>query len=265
MDEAVIMMSDSRFSKKNIQGKLEKERDSGTKLFIICNDCCMVYAGVSHIAEKCVEQLRRKLSEQRQPNSATSLKIAQKTFNDVYTHEVALMPLVSESPRLFILVGVCSNQGRAELYYFSYGNGFMPEVVTGCKALGWSEITERFDRLLDTEVDRQLGDNIPFRHQQPEIRPASWLPVIAFKAEKAAIIFTATLSNIVAVDEYKTIGGMIQCAIITKQGIIHLPEISYTTDPTNEGPGWTRVTAKPEELTSVRGISGVIESSTLAI
>jgi len=262
MAEAVIMLSDTRFSKK-VRGKHEKVTDRGTKLFIIGNDCCMVYAGASMIAEICVDELRRKLSEQQQPNSATSLSIAQQTFKEVYEREVASMSLVARDTPLYILVGACNNQGRAELYHFSYSNRFLPEMVTGMKALGWPETITEFNNLLNTLADKQLGNKLSFRHQQPEISPASWLPVVLFQAEEAAMAFAGTLNRIIVTGCDKTIGGMIQCAIITKKGI-SLPSISYSTKPASPSPEWRRVTARPDELMTVTDVSGIIESRTLA-
>jgi len=262
MAEAVIMLSDSRFSRKGQQG-CEKFTDFGTKLFNLGNDCCLVYAGACEIAEKCVDQLRRKLSEQQQPNSDASLSVAYQTFNEVYEHAVTSMSLVPKDTPLYILVGVCNKQGIAELYYFGYNNGFVPEVVTGLKALGWPETIKEFDNLLNREADKQLGDKLSFRHRQPEIPPASWLPVIMFEAEKAAMTMAGTLNSIVVSGSDITIGGMIQCAIITRKGV-SLPSISYSTNPGNPSPEWHRVTTKSDELITVTGISGIIESRALA-
>lgn len=259
MAEAVIMLSDSRFSQR-VYDRYQKVTDYGTKLFIIGKDCCIAYAGASKIAEKCVDELRKKLSERQHPNSTTSLSIAQQTFAEVYKRELAS---VKDGTPLYFIVGACSNQGIAELYYFSYSNGFVPEIVTGLKALGWPETIMKFIEFLNIEADKQLGNKLSFRHQQPKIPPAAWLPVVLFEAEKAAMAFTGTLNKIIVSDCDKTIGGMIQCAIITKKGI-SLPNISYSTNPDNPSPEWYRVTARSDELITVTGISGIIESRTLA-
>jgi len=69
------------------------------------------------------------------------------------------------------------------------------------------------------------------------------------------MLVTAILDRIIEANSDATIGGMIQCAVITSKGVI-LPEISYSPDPTNEGPGWTRATARPCELIRVTNVSG---------
>lgn len=84
---------------------------------------------------------------------------------------------------------------------------------------------------------------------------ASWVPM-PIQPEHVAMLVTAILSGIIETGSDATIGGKIQCAVITSQGV-SLPEISYSPDPTNQGPGSTKATASQKELKSVTGISGL--------
>ena len=62
--EAIILVSDSRFSRKIPTGR-DTLSDSGTKIFQLGNDVACVYAGVCVVAEKCIDELRFELSKQK--------------------------------------------------------------------------------------------------------------------------------------------------------------------------------------------------------
>ncbi len=80
------------------------------------------------------------------------------------------------------------------------------------------------------------------------------------EAWHVAILVSSRISSIIESGCDKTMGGMVQCALITAEECSFLPEISYTTDPSNEGPGWTRITARPDELRTVTVTSGTFGS-----
>lgn len=247
LPEAIILVSDSRISRKLPCGYVPY-LDVGTKLFKLGRDAAAIYAGMSKMGEKCLDELRWKLSRQRIPNSQQSRGLAKRTFQDVYKHYLAIERLKPEDAPLYILIGACDTRGRAELYRFSYAADFNPESITGLKALGWPDTVSRFDNLLKKELQKNVEDELSLRHRYPQIP----MPI---KADHVAILMVALLNNIIESGSDETIGGMVQCAVITSEGI-SLPEISSTTNGTNKGPGWTRATARPEELRTVTGTFG---------
>jgi hypothetical protein len=251
--EAIILISDSRFSRKIPTGKLS---DSGTKLFQLGNDVACVYAGVCELGEKCVDKLRVKLSRQRNPNSADSRKIAQDTLNSVYRHEVARLGLnPSESP-LYLLVGVCNKQGMAELYRFSYSEDFKPVWIEGYAILGWPETRARFGDLLSSKLKKDVESELSLRKKHPQI-PIAQLCPMPIKDGNVALIMTAILSNVVEEGSDATIGGKIQSAMVTTEGVSYLGA-SYSRNPINPNPEWTRATADYANLVTITGISGTI-------
>ena len=241
--EAVILASDSRFSRK-LAGSYVPSSDIGAKVFQLGGDAAAAYAGISKVGEECLDELRWKLSRQSESSSASSREIAQQTFQAVYKHHVALMKLRPDDAPLYILIGTCNKRSQSELYKASYNTDFKLEPVTGLNALAWPETKDRFNNLLSNELHKQVEDQLSL-----------WVPM-PIQAEHVAMLITAILNNIIESGSDRTIGGMVQCALVTSEGV-SLPEISLSTDPTNEGPGWTRATAKPSELTTVTGISGL--------
>lgn len=254
ISEAVILASDGRISKK--QGSdYTPERDIGTKVFQLGRDAVAVYAGISEIGEKCIDELRWKLSKQHSPNSVNSRKIAQEVFQNGYKHNLALTKVSPEDAPLYILIGACNKRGQAELYKGSYISNFTLEPVSGLNVLAWLDTKNLFDNFLSGELNKQVENELSLRKRFPEIPMASWVPM-PIKPEHVATLIVATLSRVITTGADKTIGGMVQCAIVTSEGMT-FPEISYTTNGTNQGPGWTRATANQEELKSVTGISGL--------
>lgn len=254
ISEAIVLASDSRFSRK-LSHSYVPTSDSGTKLFQLGNDAVAVYAGNSNAVEHCLDELRWRLSRQNRPNSNTSKRIAQETFQDVYRHQIALMRLNPDEAPLYIIIGACNKKGKAELYRFRYNTGFIPEAINGLEAIGFEETVSVFKGLLENELHKQVEDELSLRYRYPQIPMASMVPM-PIKDGHVAILITGILNKIIESDSDTTIGGMVQCALINTEGV-SFPTISYTTDPTNEGPGWTRATASPNELTTVTGISGV--------
>jgi hypothetical protein len=254
ISEAIILASDSRFSRRLPSGPFFPSSNSGTKLFKLGRDVAAVYAGISRIGELCIDELRWKLSKQRNPNSTKSRELAQDTLKTTYRHHIALERLHPDEAPLYILIGACSKLGKAELYQFSHNNEFAPLPTAGLKAIGHPETTNTFYQLIQDDLNKKVEEQLNLRQKYPQIPFEHWSPM-PIKAEHIAILISAALSRIIESGSDHTVGGKIQCAVITNKGII-LPEISYSTDPTNKGPGWTRVTTKPKELVTVTGISG---------
>lgn len=252
--EAVILASDGRLSEKRGSDYTSK-LDVGTKVFKLGRDAAAVYAGVSKVGEECIAELRWRLSRRHTPNSADSKRTAQKVFQTVYKHNLALMQLRPDDAPLYILIGACNKHGQAELYKASYATDFRLEPIMGLNALAWQDTKNSFYNLLNDELNKQVENELSLRRRYPQVPMASWVPM-PIKAEQVAILIAAILSKIIEVGTDKTIGGMVQCAIVTSEGV-SFPEISYTTDPTNQGLGWTRATAKQDELVTVTGISGL--------
>ena len=173
----------------------------------------------------------------------------------VYKHQIAIMELRPDDAPLYILVGACNKRGQSELYMASYATDFKLLPLTGLNAVAWSETKDRFNSLLNSELNKQVERELSLRRRYPKVPLTSWVPM-PIGGEQVAILLTAILSNIIESGSDRTIGGMVQCALVTSEGV-SFPEISYTTDGTNRGPGWTRATAKPSELITVTGISGL--------
>jgi hypothetical protein len=253
--EAIILISDSRFSRKIPTG-YDKLLDSGTKIFQLGNNVACVYAGVCELGEKCVDKLRFNLSRQGNPHSTDSRKIAQDTLNSVYRQEVARLGLnPSESP-LYLLVGACNKQGMAELYRFSYSENFKPVWIHGCDILGWPETAARFRDLLSSKLKEDVESALSLRKKHPEI-PIAQLCPMPIQDGNVALIMTALLGNVVEEGSDATIGGKIQAAMVTMEGVSY-HGASYSRNPINPNPEWTRITADYANLVTVTGISGTI-------
>lgn len=253
--EAIILLSDSRFSRK-IPAGYDRFSDSGTKLFQLGDDTACVYAGVCELGEKCVDELRFKLSRQRNPNSANSRQIAQDTLNSVYRHEVARLGLNPAKSPLYLLVGACNRQGIAQLYRFSYSEHFRPVWIEGYDILGWPETAARFRDLLSRKLGEDVGNELSLRKKHPQI-PIAQLCPMPIKDGNVALIMTAILSNVVEEGSDATVGGQIQSAMVTTKGVSY-HGASYSRNPINPHPEWTGVTADYANLVTITGISGTI-------
>ena len=251
--EAVIIASDSRLSVK--QGTdFIPQSEIGTKVFQLGNDAVVAYAGISAVGEKCIDELRWKLSKKQAPSSSDSRKIAQDVFQTAYKHNLTLMRIRPDDAPLYILIGACNKNGQAELYRANCPD-FILEPIIGLNAIAWLNTKNSFFSLLNDELNKQVEAELSLRQRFPQIPIANLVPM-QIKPEDVAMLIVSALSRIIEVGTDKTIGGKIQCAIVTKEGIV-FPQISSTTDPTNQGPGWTVATAKQEELITVTGISGL--------
>lgn len=250
--EAVILASDGRLSEKQGADYIPKS-NVGTKVFQLGSDAAAVYAGISKVGEECIDELRWRLSRRQTANSANNKITAQEVFRKVYKHNLALMKVRPDDAPLYFLIGACSRSGRAELYKASYASDFELEPIAGLNIVAWAETKNSFYNLLNDELNKQVEVEISLRQRYPQVPMATWIPM-PIKAGQVAILITAILNRVVDLGSDKTIGGMVQCAVITSEGV-SFPGISYTTDPTNKGPGWSRATAKQSELETVIGIS----------
>ncbi len=168
--------------------------DSGTKIFQLGNDVAGVYAGVSRIGEICFDELRFRLSKQRNPTSTSSRRIAQETLNRVYRHEVAVMHLDQTQSPLYILIGACGRQGQAELYKFSYKEDFIPISVDGFNVLGWRQTVSKFTDSLRGELRKRVEEELALRGKHPEIPIAQMVPM-PIKDDHAAVLIAAILNS----------------------------------------------------------------------
>lgn len=253
--EAIILISDSRFSRKIPTG-YDKLSDSGTKLYQLGNNVACVYAGVCELGEKCVEKLRVNLSRQKNPNSVDSRKIAQDTLNSVYSYEVARLGLNPIESPLYLLVGACNRQGVGELYRFSYSEDFRPVWIEGYAILGMPETRARFGEMLSSKLREDVESELSLRKKHPEI-PIAQLCPMPIKDGSVALIMTALLSNVVEKGSDVTIGGKLQSAMVTTEGVSY-QNASYSRNPINPNPDWTRFTADYAKLETITGISGTI-------
>jgi hypothetical protein len=253
--ESIILVSDSRFSTKMPTGYTTKS-DSGTKLFQLGKDVACVYAGVCVLGEKCIDELRFRLSRQKNPNSVNSLKIAHDTFNRVYRHEVAIRKFDPKETVLFLLVGVCNRQGKGELYRFSHDEDFKPIPIEGYYVLGFPETTTRFVELLSNQLKISVEKELSLRKQYPQIPMAQMSPMPIADGQ-VLIMMTAILSRIVEQGPDTTIGGKIQSALITAKGVSY-NDVSYSGNPASPNAEWTKVTADYASLKTITHISGTI-------
>ena len=106
-----------------------------------------------------------------------------------------------------------------------------------------------------------MEKELSLRRRWPTI-PIADLGPVPIKADPhhVAMVIAGLLHNTIESELDKTVGGKVQCAVITAEGFSSL-RISSTTDPTNEGPGFTRLTPKPHELSTVTGIFGCYDLS----
>jgi hypothetical protein len=253
--EAIILVSDSRFSRKIPTG-YDKYSDSGTKLFQLGNDVACVYAGDCEIGEKCVDELRFKLSRQRNPNSTNGVKITRDALNSVYSHEVVRRGLNPNDAPLYLLLGVCNKQGIADLYEFSYSECFRPKSAEGFVILGMLETRTRYGDLLSSKLKGEVENELSLRKKHPQIPMAQLCPM-PIKDGNVALIMTAILSSVVEEGSDPTVGGKIQSAMVTMEGVSY-QNASYSRNPINPNPEWTRATADYANLITITGISGTI-------
>lgn len=247
VSQAVILASDSRWTYGNRNIPYE---DIGTKVFKLGKDCGAVYAGDAKAGEHSIKELFNKLARRKTPNFQRSLVLAENTFYRVYQYHKKQRDKQKRIYPLYVLVGICDTLGQASLIYFSSKNNFKPVFLTGVYGVGIEEARVEFEKEFKQEIGLMVRTKLDkLLKMPPSVRNLALK--IETNAGDIAIPLVAKLEEFITVDKYKGIGGKIQCAMITKDGFQPL-DIFKTTDPTNEGKGWTPATAKPEELTTIR-------------
>ena len=254
---AIILASDSRWTYKSATVPHE---DIGTKLFKISNSVGAVYAGSAKVGEQCIDELRLQLPKRKSPSYQLDPLLAQEVFQRVYKIYLASKKLSPNKCFLYILIGVCNQLGEAELYLFEYYDNFIAKPMNQPKGIGMSNAVKQFNTILNDELKNQVEEKLSMYRRLPKIPIANVLPM-TIEPHHAAIYITASLNRIIESEFEKTVGGKVQCVVITAEGIT-LPMISYTQNPANDGLGFTRVTPRPNELKTLTGIFGCYDIMT---
>jgi len=259
LPEAIILATDSRWTLRYPSGRVRHE-DVAAKLFSIDSHTVVAYAGHSDLGESCLGELQRRLWAREPTPQGPGRLVAQETFRRVYKSYVASKkPLPHGELPLYVLIGSCGHLGQAELCLFQYCNGFEPQPLEDPYAIGWPEPVKRFHAFLDSLIEVGVAKELSIRERHPDL-PIAELAPMPIKPDDIAIMVAASLNDVLKAGVDDTVGGRIQCAVITAEGT-SLPGLSYTTDPTNEGPGWTRATARAGEIKSRTGILGCYDLS----
>jgi hypothetical protein len=247
--QAVILVSDSRWTYESPSNSPLYYEDFGTKLFQLGKDCGAVYAGVSSIGEHCIEEPSYKLAKEKQRSFQRSLYLAEATFKKTYKYHKKDGVKGKVLPPLYFIAGVCDSYGKASLIYFSYSNNFKPILLIGVHGIGDNQAYSVFKEAFRQEVELKINDEVKTRLRYPLVNDLT-IPV-QVSAQEVGMILVAKLENLITTGQYSSIGGKVQSAIITQEGFQRF-EVSKTTDITNQGPGWSRVTARPKEMVTLR-------------
>jgi hypothetical protein len=236
--EAIILASDSRFSKNTPNGYIVSS-DFGAKIFQIGNDVAGVYAGACAPAEECFYEFSEALDYYERPDSNANTVLAQKIFYSVYKHYLAIHKLKPEDAPLYVLLGACNKNSHAELYSLRYDTNFVAEPITGIKALGWPISLRKFESSFNTGLTNNVDEHLSIRLYYPQI-PIAQISPMPIPVEHIALLVGATLDSVINSNRDATIGGQIQCAIISSSGV-SFPEISYIKELISE-PDTFRIT-----------------------
>ncbi len=253
--EGIVLISDCRITQK-LGSRYFCKSDMGTKIFQLGTDVAAVYAGISSIGEKCIDELRYALARQ-QPGSANSIKTAQKVFQNVYTHNLALIKLKPQEAPLYFMIGACSKHGKAELYRSSYNSDFALEHIVGLNVIAWTTTKNMFNNLMNRELGHQAKlAKYQYSHLKnlPEFQ--KYDTQTSINIEQLGILMVSVLTRVIEFSQDETVGGKVQCVLITRNGVI-TPIMSYTTNGTNQGAEWIQATAEQTRLETETGISNV--------
>lgn len=198
-------------------------------MFKLTSNAAAVYAGDVQAGEECLNSLTKRLRTGGTADQNRSPEIAGEIFCSVYSSHKAKRPYV---PPLYVLVGACNSQGRAELWYFDSAQNFLPVQKTGVQALGPEKTTKRYKTALESVVKENLRPNSSW-----PLEPEVW----------AIYIVSALYTHIIEPSFDVTVGGKIPCVVIDKDGYRDM-EIAWTKDATNVGGSWNRVTPNPGDL-----------------
>lgn len=259
---SIILATDSRWTWQFPDGHTEVE-DRGSKMFKVHERTIAVYAGESKLGEQCLGELRWSFRTGRLPTSKLGRDNARDVFSHVYKTRCASRGRQSTSPALYFVLGTCTPTGQTELCYFSYEDGFAPQVVTTYKAIGWTEAVRHFDSLFKSYLDIALDRERQLQERFPNVVGSFYSLNNQICPMEIAMFAAGAIREIIDNGLDYTVGGHVQCAIVNPSSI-DLPTFKYTTDPTNEGPGWTRATVNPGELKTLTNALGIYDPRELA-
>lgn len=245
---AVVLASDSRWTWEYNDGRREYE-DGAAKLFKVDDRTLAVYAGHSELGESCLGELRHRLSTGLADRDRLGRENASQTFQDVYGKYCLLNKLEGRNkPQLYFLLGTCSRNGQTELCYFTCNDEFTPQPYDEYEAIGTKQAVYSFHTYFQQLVNKSVKRNWTTRSRHPQLPIAQMCPV-PIRPEEVAMMIAASIQKVIDSSEYLSVGGRVQCAIVTPKEATLLSQ-RFTTDPTNEGPGFTRATPRPGELES---------------
>jgi hypothetical protein len=227
---AIILATDSRW----VFGKANSAPvDKAQKLFPIARNAVAVYAGASELAEECIRKLKYLAPQPSSSKRTLNGQMVQKRFMDTYQEYVADRRFAHGKPDVDIMIGVFEEPFGGELIRFRSSSDFAPEKTEGIQTIG------------------VLGAGQMFRQEfQHIVKSKSNQASSHISRIKVADVFmwiAAALEKVKASEYGKVIEGWTECVVIDKSGV-YCPNIKYTTDPTNEGPGFTRVTPHKGEI-----------------
>lgn len=230
LPEAVMLITDSRWTKYYPQRNNPTYEDVATKLFTVPdNNAIIVYAGDVQSGEHCISEFKANLQKKKMKNLAISLHITQRTFQRTYdyhkkTRSIKVFPL-------YFLLGVCDNIGKCSLIYFSSPK-FIPLFLEGIKGIGVRQAYQAVEDTVNQEINKL--DNVKIQEDVTHF----------------GMFIAGTMNDLVVRSgEYNEIGGFIQFAILDKKEI-KMPSLSWTKDPTGATDKWHRATARPDEITT---------------
>jgi len=245
LPQALIFVTDSRWTKYYPNNQYEFE-DVGTKFFALASDSGVVYAGDVISGEHCVKELSRKLKKNRKASFKVSMYTAQQTFQDTYRYHkqrrrTKVFPL-------WFLIGVCDKAGSASLMSFTSPK-FSPAFIEGIYGVGIKEAWKVFENAINEEIDKAVKEEFDVRSRYPVLQTMPNLPVKNDAQHVGMLVAAIMKERIINSPNQSTIGGLLQYAIITKEGI-QMPELSSTKDPTGATDIWHKTTASPNEITT---------------
>lgn len=244
LPQAIILVSDSRWTRYYPNDRCEFE-DVGTKVFALTSDSGIVYAGDVICGEHCITELSKRLKRNRKPSFKVSMYTAQQTFQRIYRYHKRRR---NKMFPVYFLVGVCDKAGNASLMSFAPSK-FAPVFIGGMYGIGVREAYKDFEPVINREIERRVKEEFDLRARYPILQTMPDLP-IQNHAEQVGMLVAATMqTQVIGASQYSTIGGPIQYAIITKEGI-GAPELSWTKDPTGITDTWHKTTASPSEITT---------------
>lgn len=244
LPQAVMFVTDSRWTRYYPKNQCQFE-DVGTKFFTLTTDAGAVYAGDVISGEHCIKELSAKLTKSRRRSFRVSMYIAQQTFADVYKYhrrsrKAKVFPL-------YFLIGVCDKAGNASLMSFSSPK-FSPLFIEGIYGVGVKEAYKEYEGVINGEIEKIVKEEFDIRSRWPVLQ--TMRAPVQNDAEHVGMLIAAIMqTRVIDADKHSTIGGPIQYAIITQEGI-KTPQLSWTTDGTGATDTWHRVSPLSGEITT---------------